>query len=138
MEWKVQGIRGATTVTENSIDAIAEAVTELLDEIEAHNQFNPQDVVCVFFTATRDLDAIFPAAVARNRPGWNNIPLLDLQQMHVAGSLPSCIRVLIQVNTPHPQSAMVHCYLRNAQNLRPDLSIAQINHTVSSSVESYR
>ena len=138
MESKVQGIRGATTVTENSIEAIAEAVTELLDEIEVHNQFNPEDVVCVFFTATRDLDAIFPAAVARNRPGWDNIPLLDLQQMHVVGSLESCIRVLIQVNTPHPQSAMVHCYLRNARNLRPDLSISQNLNSVSSSVESYR
>ena len=122
MEWKVRGIRGATTVTENTVLAIKNATNELLDEIEAHNQFQPDDLVCVFFTATADLDAIFPAAVARSRPGWNFVPLIDLQQMEVQGSLERCIRILIQVNTAIPQSAIAHCYLRKAQNLRPDLS----------------
>jgi chorismate mutase len=124
VNWKVRGIRGATTVGENSPEAIAEAVAELLDEIETHNQIDPQDIICVFFTATPDLNTIFPAAIARKRHGWNAIPLLDLQQMQVEGSLPRCIRILIQVNTPLPQSSMVHCYLRQAQNLRPDWSIA--------------
>ncbi len=122
MEWKVRGIRGATTVTENTAQAITEAVIELLDEIEAHNQLDPKEIICVFFTTTPDLDAIFPAAAARQRPNWNSVPLLDLQQMQVKGSLQRCIRVLIQVNTPHPQSAIVHRYLRQATILRPDLS----------------
>ena len=122
MEWKVRGIRGATTVAENTVPAITNATNELLDEIEAHNQFQPDDLVCVFFTATADIDAIFPAAVARSRPGWNFVPLIDLQQMHVQGSLERCIRILIQVNTVISQSAITHCYLRKAQNLRPDLS----------------
>ena len=123
MEWKVRGIRGATTVAENTVLAMAEAVNELLDEMEAHNQFQAEDIVCVFFTTTADLDAIFPAAVARKRPGWNCVPLLDLQQMHVQESLKRCIRILIQVNTSLPQSAMVHRYLRQAQALRPDLDV---------------
>ena len=76
----------------------------------------------MFFTTTSDLDAIFPAAVARQRPNWDSVPLLDLQQMHVKGSLQLCIRVLIQVNTPRAQSAIVHRYLRDAKTLRPDLS----------------
>ena len=121
MEWKVRGIRGATTVTENTVWAMTNAVNELLDEIEAYNQFQAEDLVCVFFTTTADLDAIFPAAVARKRPGWNYVPLLDLQQLHVRDSLERCIRVLIQVNTPLAQSAIIHRYLRQAQNLRPDL-----------------
>ncbi len=123
MEWKVRGIRGATTVAENTPRAIAEAVNELLDEIEAHNQFHAEDIVCVFFTTTADLDTMFPAAAARKRPGWNHVPLIDLHQMKVKGSLEYCIRILIQVNTLHAQSAMVHRYLRQAQNLRPDLDI---------------
>jgi chorismate mutase len=125
VEWKVRGIRGAITVSENSQKAIAEAVTELLDEIETHNSFNSEDISYVFFTTTPDLDAIFPAAIARTRPGWDQVPLLDLQQMAVRGSLPFCIRVLIQVNTTCPQSAMIHRYLRKAQYLRPDLSTVQ-------------
>lgn len=122
MEWKVRGIRGAITVNENSQKAIAEAVTELLDDIEAHNSFNSEDISYVFFTTTPDLDAVFPAAIARSRPGWDRVPLLDLQQMAVPGSLTFCIRVLIQINTTAPQSAIVHSYLRKAQYLRPDLS----------------
>ena len=123
MEWKVRGIRGATTVTQDSVEAIKEAVTELLDEIEHHNQFNSEDIICVFFTATSDLKSIFPAAIARHRPGWDKVPLLDLQQMYVPGSLERCIRVLIQVNSLQPQSGIIHCYLRNAEKLRPDLSL---------------
>lgn len=122
MEWKVRGIRGAITVSDNDKSAIADAVTELLDELEAHNSLNSEDISYVFFTTTPDLDAVFPAAIARHRPGWDQVPLLDLQQMAVPGSLPFCIRVLIQVNTTLPQSAMIHRYLRKAQYLRPDLA----------------
>ena len=122
VEWKVRGIRGATTVNENTVPAMTDAVNELLNEIEAHNQFHAEDIVCVFFTVTADLDAIFPAAAARKRPGWNFVPLIDLQQMHVRGSMERCIRILIQVNTSIPQSKITHRYLRGAQNLRPDIS----------------
>ena len=127
MEWKVRGIRGATTVEENTAIALSDAVNELLAEIEAHNQFKPSDIVCVFFTVTADLDAIFPAAAARSRPGWNYVPLIDLQQMYVKDSLERCIRVLIQLNTTLPQSKIVHKYLRNARILRPDLDNSAIN-----------
>ena len=125
MEWKVRGIRGATTVSHNTVEAITEAVQELLDNIEARNELDPEDIVCAFFTATEDLDAIFPAAVCRQRLRWNDVPLLDFQQMGVENSLERCIRVLIQVNTPKPQKAMAHCYLRQARNLRPDWSLAE-------------
>ena len=127
MEWKVRGIRGATTVTENTKKAIATAVNEMLDEIETHNQFEPQDIVCVFFTTTADLNSMFPAAAARQRPNWNHVPLIDLHQMEVPGSLPYCIRILIQVNTVVSQKAIVHRYLNQAQALRPDLDIQLSN-----------
>lgn len=123
VQWKVRGIRGATTVTENTDIAIATAVNELLDEIEAHNQFEAEDIVCVFFTVTADLDAMFPAATARKRPGWNHVPLIDLHQMEVVDSLMKCIRILVQVNTSATQSEIRHRYLRQAQTLRPDLDV---------------
>ncbi|MDJ0552856.1 MAG: chorismate mutase [Microcoleaceae cyanobacterium MO_207.B10] len=122
MAWRVQAIRGATTVLENSKEAIQEAVTELLDELETHNQIDPDEIISVTFSVTRDLDAIFPAAIARQRPQWNNVPLLDVQQMHVEGSLERCIRFLIHVNIPETHDKkIVHTYLRGAKNLRPDL-----------------
>ena len=127
MEWKVRAIRGATTVSENAVPAIREAVSELLDAIESRNQIDPEDIVSVIFTTTRDLTAIFPAAIARERADWENVPLLDVQQMYVEGSLERCIRVLIQINTCKPQIEIHHSYLRQAQNLRPDWHLAQLN-----------
>ncbi len=131
MEWKVRGIRGATTVKENSPEAIAEAVRELLNIIESQNQLNAEDIVSVTFTATQDLDAIFPAAIARQRPHWENVPLLDVQQMSVQNSLERCIRVLIHVNTPKPQKEVSHVYLHGASNLRPDWRLTHTNSSIS-------
>jgi chorismate mutase len=119
--WKVRAIRGATTVAENTIEAIREAVSELLDELEDNNPIDPDDIVSVTFSVTRDLDAIFPAAIARQRPHWNDVPLIDVQQMHVEGSLERCIRILIHINVLEPAFKVHHSYLRQAQNLRPDL-----------------
>lgn len=125
MNWKVRAIRGATTVSENTVEAIREAVSELIEAIEQHNQLDPEDIVSVIFTVTPDLDVIFPAAIARERPHWEHIPLLDVQQLQVQGSLPRCIRVLLYINTPKPQKEIHHLYLRNAQNLRPDWNLAR-------------
>jgi chorismate mutase len=126
VQWKVRAIRGATTVTVNTIEAIREAVTELLEAIEIHNSLDPDDIVSIIFTATQDLDAIFPAAIARERPDWQNVPLLDVQQMQVASSLEKCIRVILHVNTPKLQGEMQHVYLQGAKNLRPDWQISPV------------
>jgi chorismate mutase len=122
LHWQVRGLRGATTATENTVESIREAVTELLARLIAQNDFQSEDLISVVFSTTRDLDAIFPAAIARELPLWKDTPLLDVQQMHVVGSLERCIRVLIYLNSPKPQAQMQHIYLRRAQQLRPDLS----------------
>jgi chorismate mutase len=121
-EWRVRAIRGATTARENSVEAITEAVLELLIELETRNHLDPQEMISVLFTATRDLDAIFPAQIARQRPNWDGVALMDVQQMYVEGSLPRCIRFLIHANLPVNQP-IEHPYLRGASNLRPDWSM---------------
>ncbi len=122
-DWQVRAIRGATTVEENSAEAIAQAVSEMLDAIAANNQIDPTRIVSATFSVTRDLDAIFPAAIARKRPNWDYVPLLDVQQMHVEGSLPHCIRLMLHAYLPVCQSKVSHIYLRGAQRLRPDLCL---------------
>jgi chorismate mutase len=121
--WKVRAIRGATTVSENSVTAIREAVTELLDELESLNAIDLDDIVSATFSVTRDLDAVFPASIARERPQWQNVPLLDVQQMYVQGSLERCIRFLIHINIRDPLMPIYHPYLREAKHLRPDWSM---------------
>lgn len=127
VEWRVRAIRGATTVSENSVEAIREAVHELLEALETYNQLDPEQIISATFTVTRDLDAVFPAAIARERPRWDGVPLLDVQQMYVKESLERCIRFLIHFNTQNPDAPIYHPYLRDAQTLRPDLSIPQVS-----------
>lgn len=124
LQWRVRGLRGATTVSHNSVVEISQAVDELLNVIEAENQIIPTDITSVFFSVTPDLNASFPAAIARQRPGWEQVPLLDVQHMVVVNSLGHCIRVLIHLNTPLPQQALRPIYLRDAANLRPDLALS--------------
>ncbi len=139
MEWQVRAIRGATTVSENTVEAIREALMELLDEMEARNQqIAPTEIISATFSVTRDLDAIFPAAIARERPNWDNVPMLDVQQMHVQGSLERCIRLLIHVNdVPGSQVKIYHTYLRQAQNLRPDWSVSH-STAISPPIQSHQ
>lgn len=124
MDWQIRAVRGATTVAENSAEAIAEAVTEMLDALESQNQLDPAQIISATFSVTRDLDTIFPAAIARRRSRWDCVPLLDVQQMHVEGSLPRCIRLMLYTYMPVRQSEVKHAYLRGARDLRPDLYLA--------------
>ena len=137
LRWRVRAIRGATTVTENSREAIAEAVSELIDAIEIHNRLDTDEIVSVTFSVTSDLDAIFPAAVARRCQGWGDVPLLDVQHMKVEPSLQKCIRILIHLNTPLPKDRLRHIYLRDAALLRPDLAISN-TRTYAHTAESHQ
>ena len=119
-----RGIRGAITVEHNKVEEILEATRTLLLVIVEKNGLSTdditQDLVSVVFTATKDLDAVYPAVAAREM-GWTNVPLLCMQEMDVGGSLKMCIRVLIHWNTERKQSELQHIYLGGARALRPDL-----------------
>jgi len=114
-----RGIRGATTVTANSRDAILEATVELLTAMLEANGLKVQSVASAFFTATPDLNAEFPALAARQM-GWSDVALLCGHEMNVPGSLPQCLRILLHVNTDKAPSDIHHVYLRGARVLRPD------------------
>ncbi len=121
----VRGIRGATCVTEDDPQQIHEATKELIQEILERNQITDfDDVISAIFTTTTDLTSAFPAEAARHI-GMNLVPLLCAQEIPVQGSMPRCIRVLLHINTDRTPSAIEHVYLREAQNLRPDMKSAQ-------------
>jgi chorismate mutase len=116
---ELRALRGATTASANSCQAIGEAVGELIEALMEHNGLEGSRVLSVTFSVTADLDACFPAAVARRRSDWGGVALLDCQQMAVAGDLPRCIRLLAHAWLD-PEQAVVHPYLREASRLRPD------------------
>ena len=116
-----RGVRGATTVEVNSAEEIRASTRELLMAMVAENGIAVEDIASVIFTSTSDLDAAYPAVVAREM-GWGQTPLLCTQEMRVVGSLARCIRVLLHWNTEEAPSEVIHIYLREAQALRPDLA----------------
>ena len=112
-----RGIRGATTVENNTKEEIVSATKVLLTQIINANDINPDDVASVIFTTTKDLNAEFPALAARLM-GWNNVALMCSHEMDVPGSLKMCIRILIHVNTDKNASEISHVYIKGARNLK--------------------
>ena len=115
------GLRGATTCPDNSVEAIQRAVKDLIHALVDQNELTPKQIVSITFSVTSDLNACFPAAVARREQGWDSVALLDCQQMQVEGDLPRCIRVLALAWMPADKPP-IHPYQHDAQRLRPDRS----------------
>ena len=112
-------LRGATTCEDNSVESITSAVEELLFELVSRNNLTPDQIISVTFSVTSDLDACFPASIARKKTGWETIALLDCQQMFVEDDLSKCIRLLAYVYL-HNEQIPKNPYLGKAKNLRPD------------------
>ncbi len=114
-----RGIRGATTVEENTAEAILSATRELLYLMIRANDIVAKEVASVIFTTTRDLNATYPALAARQL-GWYDASLLCGHEMDVPGGLERCIRILIHWNTRKQPDEIIHVYLHRAKDLRPD------------------
>ena len=118
-DYKMKFIRGATTASGNTVREIETAVVELIDELILRNNLNKTDILSITFTATQDLDACFPASIARKCNGLDSVAFLDCQQMYVNDDVDFCIRIMAQVLLPSNNSVM-HPYLRGASKLRTD------------------
>ena len=117
--YKITFIRGATTATGNSVKEIENAVVELVDELISRNNLIKTNLLSITFTATKDLDACFPASIARKYNGLDEVAFLDCQQMSVSNDVNFCIRMMAQVLLP-PNFSVRHPYLRGASKLRTD------------------
>lgn len=117
----VRGIRGAVVVADNSKEAITSATRDLLMAALDENGVEPDDIAGIFFTATPDLTADFPAYAVRGLK-WPTVPLLCAQEIDVPGALPRVVRILMFVNTTKTPQEIRHLYLGEARQLRPDLT----------------
>jgi len=119
---KVRGVKGATTTDGTTAEAVLAATEQLLATLIDANSIDQDDVAAVQFTTSPDLVAEFPAVAARERIGWNDVPLMCGHEMARPGALAQCIRILIFWNTDKAQNEVRHAYLNDAAKLRPDLS----------------
>ena len=116
---EIKFIRGATTASGNSIKEMEDAVVELVNELILRNNLDNANLLSITFTATKDLDACFPASIARKCNGLDSVAFLDCQQMYVSNDVDFCIRLMAQVILPS-NIPIKHPYLRGASKLRTD------------------
>ena len=114
---RCRGIRGATTAGANTKEHILAAAEELLQKMVSANGVEAEDVACVLFTTTPDLNAEFPAVAARGI-GFSQTALLCGHEMNVPGSLPMCLRIMILFNTEKRAEEIIHVYTGDAVGLR--------------------
>ena len=117
--YKIMFIRGATTASGNSVKEIEDAVVELVNELIARNNLANRNLLSITFTTTKDLDACFPASIARKFNGLDSVAFLDCQQMYVPNDIDFCIRLMAQALLPSIHTVN-HPYLRGASKLRSD------------------
>jgi len=113
-------IRGAITVETNKKEEVVSKVRKMLEEIIKRNELDKDDIISVLFTATKDIDCIYPAFVAREI-GITQAALMCMQEMHIEGSLEMCIRVMVNAESNKKQKDVKHVYLEGAKVLRPDI-----------------
>ncbi|MFP4081120.1 MAG: chorismate mutase [Candidatus Aminicenantes bacterium] len=117
----LRGIRGAIQVKRNEKQLILKAARELMTKIISENHIKKEDMVSVFFTATPDIDAEFPAYILREM-GWKYIPVLCAQEMDVPKALNRIIRVMVHAYLPKRHEEIKHQYLGPTVQFRPDLT----------------
>ena len=97
---KITAIRGATTASGNTSKEIENAVVDLIEKLILRNNLDPKNILSITFTVTNDLDACFPASIARKRFGLDSVAFLDCQQMYLSNDVDFCIRLMALVILP--------------------------------------
>lgn len=116
-----RGIRGATTLNDNTSEEIKNATVELLNKMISENNVDLKDISFAIFTLTDDLDADFPAKYARLDCNFTKVPMMCYHELNVVGSLKMCLRILLNINTEKEQDEIKHIYLNGAKVLRQDI-----------------
>jgi len=117
--FKLSALRGATTSKGDTDIFIKEAVIELINELINRNNLKHENIISITFTVTKDLTSCFPASIARKHFNFNEVALLDCQQMFVPNDIKFCIRLLALVYLESTRQS-IHPYLNESAKLRPD------------------
>lgn len=116
----VRGLRGATTVDEDTIEQVGERTRALVQEMLDRNGVSKDDLISILFTATDDIHSTFPATAAR-AIGLGDVPLICARELDIDGGTARCIRVLMHLSTDKRRDELHHVYLEGARGLRDDL-----------------
>jgi chorismate mutase len=116
---RLRAARGAIRVPSDDADALLGSTERLLSAVLQRNAIDAEDLVSIMFTVTEDLRSAFPAEAAR-RMGLGRVPLMCAQEIPVAGSMPSIVRILAHFHSERSLGEVEHVYLDGAESLRDD------------------
>lgn len=116
---RLRAARGAIRVPSDDVDALLGSTGRLLSTVLQRNEIDAEDLVSIMFTVTEDLRSAFPAEAAR-RMGLGRVPLMCAQEIPVAGSMPSVVRILAHFHSERTLDEVEHVYLDGAESLRDD------------------
>jgi chorismate mutase len=116
----VRALRGATTIDRDEPEHITERVVGLLQEMWVRNDVHHDDLISILFTATPDIQSMYPPAAARTI-GLGDVPLIGAVELDVPTGTKRCIRVMAHLETDKRRADMHHVYLEGAKGLRDDL-----------------
>jgi chorismate mutase len=117
---RLVALRGATTVEDDTREAVLQRTRELLSGLLERNGVEHDQLVSILFTSTSDLHSEFPAVAARAL-GLGDVPLLCAGELEVTGGNPRTIRVMVHCYSARPRPTLRHVYLHDARHLRDDL-----------------
>jgi chorismate mutase len=120
MAERIQALRGATTLEDDTREQVVERTAALIREMMGRNSVTKDDLVSIVFTATDDIHTEFPAAAARGM-GLGDVPLLCARELDIDGAIDKCIRILMHFYTDLGAADLRHVYLERAKPLRTDL-----------------
>ena len=101
---------------------IQERVQFLVKKILTENNIEEKDIISIFFSITKDLRSINPAAALRSGGDYASTPLFCAQEPDVDGALPRIIRTMVTTEIKEEKDKYIHVYLDGAEKLRPDLN----------------
>ncbi|MFP4382559.1 MAG: chorismate mutase [Spirochaetia bacterium] len=116
---RVNAVRGAVGVPEDTPKLIEESVKSLIDTLLDYNSLKIRDIISIQFTQTHDLTSRNPAGALR-KYGFRDIPLFCSAEPRYAEETEKIIRVLITYRGRRGR-APKPVYLGRAKNLRKDL-----------------
>lgn len=113
---KIKALRGAVNFKDNTTTEIETKTIELFNEIIKQNKLVFDDIVCIFFSLTKDITAVYPAKIFRDN-FTPDVSLFSSMEPEIEGSLPLTLRIMIlhygDFNDP--------VYLYETVNLRKDI-----------------
>lgn len=116
---RLRAARGAIRVPSDDAEALLGSTERLLSAVLQRNAIDAEDLVSIMFTVTQDLRSAFPAEAAR-RMGLGRVPLMCAQEIPVAGSMRSVVRILAHFHSERSLDEVEHVYLDGAESLRDD------------------